>query len=188
MRQKGLLEILNPSQVFLEDTNFQKEGSIVIGVMEGTRPILIEIQALASRTKAVMPRRTAVGVDNSRLNLILAVLEKKLKIPFYNCDVYVNVVGGLEIEGTFGDLGLALSLVSSVKSLETKLKTLLVIGEIGLTGEVRPVSFCDRIVSEGKKMGFKNMLIPIRNKGKIKDNDINIIGVSSLKEALNKVF
>jgi DNA repair protein RadA/Sms len=188
MRQKGLLEILNPSQVFLEDTNFQKEGSIVIGVMEGTRPILIEIQALASRTKAVMPRRTAVGVDNSRLNLILAVLEKKLKIPFYNCDVYVNVVGGLEIEGTFGDLGLALSLVSSVKSLETKLKNLLVIGEIGLTGEVRPVSFCDRIVSEGKKMGFKNMLIPIRNKGKIKDNDINIIGVSSLKEALNKVF
>ncbi|MBP2033150.1 DNA repair protein RadA/Sms [Clostridium algifaecis] len=188
MREKGLKEISNPSQVFLEETNFQKEGSVVIGVMEGTRPILIEIQALVSDTKAVMPRRTAVGVDNSRLSLILAVLEKKLRIRFYNCDVYVNVVGGLEIEGTFGDLGLALALISSVKSTEVKLKNFLAVGEIGLTGEVRPVAFCDRIVNEAKKMGFSNILIPNRNREKIKDKDVNIIGVSSLKEALNKVF
>lgn len=188
MREKGLKEISNPSQVFLEETNFQKEGSVVIGVMEGTRPILIEIQALVSETKAVMPRRTAVGVDNSRLSLILAVLEKKLRIRFYNCDVYVNVVGGLEIEGTFGDLGLALALISSVKSTEVKLKNFLAVGEIGLTGEVRPVAFCDRIVNEAKKMGFSNILIPNRNREKIKDKDVNIIGVSSLKEALNKVF
>ena len=141
-----------------------------------------------SETKAVMPRRTAVGVDNSRLSLILAVLEKKLRIRFYNCDVYVNVVGGLEIEGTFGDLGLALALISSVKSTEVKLKNFLAVGEIGLTGEVRPVAFCDRIVNEAKKMGFSNILIPNRNREKIKDKDVNIIGVSSLKEALNKVF
>lgn len=188
MNENGLLEISNPSKVFLEETNFQQEGSTVVGIVEGTRPILIEIQALVSQTKAVIPRRTAVGVDNSRLNLILAVLEKKLKIPFYNCDVYTNVVGGLEIGGTFADLGLALSLVSSVKSINLKLKNLLVVGEVGLTGEVRPVSFCDRIISEAKKLGFKNILVPIRNKQKLHDNEINIMGVSSLKEAINKVF
>jgi DNA repair protein RadA/Sms len=188
MKESGLCQVPNPSQVFLEETNSQQEGSIVIGIVEGTRPILVEIQALVTQTKAVMPRRTAVGVDNSRLNLILAVLEKKLKIPFYNCDVYVNVVGGLEIEGTFGDLGLAISLISSAKSMSVKLKNLLVVGEIGLTGEVRPVSFCDRIVNEAKKMGFNNILIPEKNKEKINDNEINIKGVSSLKEALNKVF
>ena len=188
MRENGLQEISNPSAVFLEDTEFNKEGSIVVGVMEGTRPILVEVQALVSETKAVMPRRTAVGVDTSRLNLILAVLEKKLKIPFYNCDVYVNVVGGLNIEGTLGDLGIALALLSSVKSCETKLEKLLVVGEVGLTGEVRPVNFCDRIVNEGSKMGFKNFIIPLRNKNKINSKQVNVIGVSSLKEVINKVF
>ena len=96
----------------------------------------------------------------------MAVLEKKLKIPFYNCDVYVNVVGGLNIEGTFGDLGLTLALVSSVKGKELNLGKSLVIGEVGLTGEVRPVAFCDRLVGEGNKMGFKNIIIPQRNKEK----------------------
>lgn len=188
MKENGLEEISNPSAVFLEETGFQKEGSVVIGIMEGTRPILVEIQALVSETKAVMPRRTVVGVDSSRLNLILAVLEKKLKVPFYNCDVYVNVVGGLDVDGTFGDLGLALSLISSIKSKEIGLENLLVVGELGLTGEVRPISFCDRLVNEAEKMGFKNVIIPFRNKEKIKSKGINIIGVSSLKEAVNKVF
>lgn len=188
MRESGLEEISNPSAAFLEETGFQKEGSIVIGIMEGTRPILVEIQALVSETKAVMPRRTAVGVDTSRLSLILAVLEKKLKIPFYNCDVYVNVVGGLNIEGTFADIGLALALISSVKSKEINLEKLMVFGEIGLTGEVRPVAFGDRMVNEAEKMGFKNVIIPIRNKEKIKNRSINIIGVSSLRETINKVF
>lgn len=188
MRESGLEEISNPSEVFLEETEFQKEGSVVIGVMEGTRPILVEIQALVSETKAVMPRRTAVGVDASRLNLILAVLEKKLKIPFYNSDVYINVVGGLNIEGTFGDLGLALALISSVKSKEIGLEKLLVVGEIGLTGEVRPVAFCDRLVNEAHKMGFKNVIIPMRNVEKIRNKNINSISVSSLREAVNKVF
>ena len=188
MRESGLEQISNPSEVFLEETEFQKEGSVVIGIMEGTRPILVEIQALVSETKAVMPRRTAVGVDISRVNLILAVLEKKLKIPFYNCDVYINVVGGLSIEGTFGDLGLALALISSVKSKEISLEKLLVVGEIGLTGEVRPVSFCDRLVNEAQKMGFKNVLVPIRNVERIKNKSTNIISASSLREAVNKVF
>ncbi|MCY6483526.1 DNA repair protein RadA [Clostridium aestuarii] len=188
MRQEGLKEILNPSEVFLEETNFNSEGSVVIGIMEGTRPILVEIQALVSETKAIMPRRTAVGVDNSRLNLILAVLEKKLKIPFYNCDVYVNVVGGISIEGTLGDLGLALALISSIKTRTFKMNKMIVFGEVGLTGEVRPITFCDRLVNEAIKMGFENIVIPMRNREKINNKQQSIIGVSSLKEAVKKVF
>ncbi|WP_123054754.1 DNA repair protein RadA [Clostridium sp. JN-1] len=188
MSQEGLRQISNPSAAFLEETGFQKEGSIVIGIIEGTRPILVEIQALVTETKAVIPRRTAVGVDSSRLSLILAVLEKKLKVYFYNCDVYVNVVGGLNIDGTFGDLGLALALLSSVKSKAISLERLIVVGEIGLTGEVRPITFCDRLINEAEKMGFKNAIIPFRNKGKIKNKNIDVIGVSSLVEAINKVF
>ena len=189
MAQEGLKQIWNPSGVFLQETNFQQEGSVVIGIMEGTRPILVEIQALVSETKAVMPRRTAVGIENSRLSLILAVLEKKMKVPFYNCDVYVNVVGGLNIEGTFADLGLALALTSSARSREVKQEKLLVVGEVGLTGEVRPISYCDRIVNEATKMGFKNILLPARNKGKIAQvAGVEMIGVTSLREAISKVF
>lgn len=188
MAHEGLREITDPSRVFLEETSFTKEGAVVIGVMEGTRPILVEIQALVSETKAVMPRRTAVGIESSRLNLILAVLEKKLRIPFYNCDVYVNVVGGLNIDGTYGDLGLALALISSIRGKELNLEKAIIVGEVGLTAEVRPVSYCDRLVNEGIKMGFKNFLIPLRNKEKISTKDAKIILVSSLKEAINKVF
>jgi len=188
MRNSGLKEISNPSEVFLEETDYQKEGSVVIGVMEGSRPILIEVQALVTETKLPMPRRTAVGIELSRLYLILAVLEKKLKIPFYNKDVYVNVVGGLNLEGTSGDLGIALALVSSVKSKESNLPKMLAVGEIGLTGEVRPISYCDRIVNEGYKMGFKNIIIPLRNLEKLDQNNISIKGVAALREAVNKVF
>ncbi|MFL0248503.1 DNA repair protein RadA [Candidatus Clostridium stratigraminis] len=188
MVSEGLKEISDPSRVFLEETSFTQEGSVVIGVMEGTRPILVEVQALVSETKAPMPRRTAVGIENSRLSLILAVLEKKLRIPFYNCDVYVNVVGGLNIDGTYGDLGLALALISSIKGKELNLEKSLIIGEVGLTGEVRPVSYCDRLVNEGIKMGFKNLIIPLRNKDKASLKEGNLILVSSLREAINKVF
>jgi DNA repair protein RadA/Sms len=188
MASEGLREITDPSRVFLEESSFTKEGAVVIGVMEGTRPILVEIQALVSETKAPMPRRTAVGIDYARLNLILAVLEKKMRIPFYNCDVYVNVVGGLNIDGTFGDLGLAMALVSSIKGKELNLEKALVIGELGLTAEVRPVAYCDRIVNEGIKMGFKNIVIPFRNRDKVSTKDSNVTLVSSLKEAIQKVF
>jgi len=188
MRQEGLAQILNASSIFLEETSFSQEGSVVIGVIEGTRPILVEIQALVSETKAIMPRRTAVGVDNSRLNLILAVLEKKLKVPFYNCDVYVNVVGGLNLDGTSGDLGLAIALLSSVKSRAIKLDKTIVVGEIGLTGEVRPISHCEKIVNEASKLGFKNIIIPERNEKKINNKNINIIGTSSLKDIISRIF
>lgn len=188
MQETGLKEILNPSEVFLEETGYSKEGSVVVGIMEGSRPILVEVQALVSSTNAAIPRRASVGVDTSRLNLILAVLEKKFRIPFYKYDVYVNVVGGLNITGTSADLGIALALVSSIKDIPVKLEKLILVGEIGLTGEVRPVIYCDRIASEANKMGFINIVIPFRNKARIQVKGMNIISANNLKEAIDKVF
>lgn len=188
MASEGLVEVYDPSRIFLEDHMGSKEGSVVIGIMEGTRPILVQVQSLVAETKAVMPRRTSLGIELPRLNLILAVLEKKLKIPFYASDVYVNVVGGLSVEGTSQDLGLALSLVSSAKGRELKFDRLIAIGEVGLTGEIRPVNHVERLVSEGIKMGFENFIIPKRSLEKVKFTGINIIAVDNLKEAVNKLF
>ena len=188
MRENGLKEIYDPSRIFLEDTNFNQEGSVVIGIMEGTRPILVEIQALVSETKAVMPRRTAIGIDNQRLSLILAVLEKKLRILFFNQDVYVNVVGGLNIEGTTADLGLAIALLSSMKSKRISLPKVMIIGEVGLTGEIRPINAVDRLVNEAEKMGFEYVIMPYRNLEKINNKGIKVIGVNNLREVINKIF
>ena len=135
-----------------------------------------------------MPRRTAIGVDNSRMSLILAVLEKKIKVYFYSSDVYLNAVGGLDIKGTTGDLGIALSLFSSNRGKISKLEKLIVVGEVGLTGEIRPVSNCDRIINEAEKMGFMHAVVPYRNIDKLKDSKLKIIGVNTLKEAIGKIF
>ena len=189
MSGEGLVQISDPSKIFLEDTSFGQEGSAVIGVMEGTRPILVEIQSLVSETKAPMPRRTAIGFDNTRLSMLLAVLEKKLRVPFYNCDVYLNVVGGLNIDRTTGDLGIALSLFSSNRGVTTSLEKLLIVGEVGLTGEIRPIANCDRILNDAEKMGVVNAVIPARNVDKVKGkNKINIIGVSTVREAIAKIY
>ena len=188
MRQEGLIEIYDPSGIFLEDTTFNQEGSVVIGIMEGTRPILVEIQALVTETKAVMPRRTAVGIDNQRLSLILAVLEKKLRVPFYNHDVYVNVVGGLNLDGTTADLGLAMALLSSMKGKGIRIPKVLLVGEVGLTGEIRPIASVDRLVNEAEKMGFKHAIIPTRNVEKVNNKSIEIIGISNIREAISKIF
>ncbi len=188
MNQQGLREVYDPSGLFLQETNFNQEGSVIIGIMEGTRPLLVEVQSLVSDTKIPVPRRTALGIDYSRLSLILAVLEKKNRVYFYSSDVYVNVVGGLNLDGTTADLGIALSLFSSCKGVCSKVEKVVAVGEIGLTGEIRPVSNCDRIVNEAKKLGFKNIVIPYRNLDKITIEGINIIGVNTLKEAINKIF
>ena len=188
MAAEGLVEVYDPSRIFLEDHRGAKEGSMVIGIMEGTRPLLVQVQSLVAETKAVMPRRSALGIELPRLNMILAVLEKKLKIPFYASDVYVNVVGGLSVEGTSQDLGLALSLVSSAKGRDIKYDRLMAIGEIGLTGEIRPVNHVERLIGEGVKMGFEYFMIPSRNMEKIKMKNIHLIPVDTLKEAVNKIF
>lgn len=188
MRQEGLIEIYDPSQMFLEDTTFNQEGSVVIGIMEGTRPILVEIQALVTQTNAPMPRRTSVGMDHQRLSLILAVLEKKLRVPFYNSDVYINVVGGLNIDGTTADLGLAVALLSSAKNKGVILPKVMIIGEVGLTGEIRPINAAERLVNEAEKMGFEYVVMPYRNKDKVKNAGIKIIGVNNLREAIGKLL
>ena len=188
MRQEGLIEIYDPSRMFLEDTSYNQEGSVVIGIMEGSRPILVEVQALVTQTNSPIPRRTAVGIDNQRLSLILAVLEKKLKVPFYNHDVYVNVVGGLNIDGTTADLGLAIALLSSIKNKNLKLPKVIIIGEVGLTGEIRAINSSERLAREAEKMGFEYIVLPSRNKEKLKDQSIKVIGVNNLKEAISRIF
>ncbi|MDV3426324.1 MAG: DNA repair protein RadA [Bacillota bacterium] len=188
MREEGLMEILNPSDAFINNSDENSEGSVIVGIVEGTRPILVEIQALVTESKATFPRRTCVGIELNRLNLILAVLEKKLKLPFYKFDVYVNVVGGLNIEGTYGDLGLAAALISSIKSKEIKLNKLIVTGELGLTGEVRKISHCDRVVNEGEKLGFRNIIIPKKNMDRVNNKKINIIAAEDIKEVMKYLF
>lgn len=188
MAQEGLLEVKDTSRIFLEDHMSSQEGSVVIGIMEGTRPILVQVQSLVAETKAIMPRRTSLGIELPRLNLILAVLEKKLKIPFYASDVYVNVVGGLSVEGTAQDLGLALSLISSAKVKQIKYDKIIAVGEIGLTGEIRPVNHVDRLISEGAKMGFENFVIPKRSLEKVKIKGVHLIAVDNIMEAVQKLF
>ena len=186
MKEEGLIEVYDPSKIFLEDA--PGEGTMVIGIMEGTRALLVQVQSLVAETRIAMPRRNAVGIDIPRLNLILAVLEKKLRIPFYTSDVYVNVVGGLNIEGTGADLGLALSLISSAKGREFPLKRAIAIGELGLTGEIRPISRAEKLVAEGAKLGFTNFIIPAKTQIKKMPEGINVIKVATIKEAYDRLF
>ena len=186
MREEGLIEVYDPSRLFLEET--PGEGTMVIGLMEGTRPILVQVQSLVAETKIVMPRRTAVGMDVTRLNMLLAVLEKKLRIPFYASDVYVNVVGGLYIDGTGGDLGLALSLISSAKSRELDLPGAVAIGEIGLTGEIRPIAKAERLIQEAAKLGFKTAIISARQTIRKPPVGLKLIQVQTVEDAYQKLF
>ncbi|MFB0958299.1 MAG: DNA repair protein RadA [Clostridiaceae bacterium] len=186
MREEGLMEVYDPSRLFLEET--PGEGTMVIGIMEGTRPILVQVQSLVAETKIVMPRRTAVGLDTTRLNMLLAVLEKKVRVPFYASDVYVNVVGGLHIEGTGADLGLALSLISSAKTREIKVSRAVAVGEIGLTGEVRPVSKAERVIAEAAKLGFKHAIISSRQQIRKVPEGIRLIRVATVREAYEELF
>lgn len=188
MGEEGLKEVRDSSRLFIEEENMNTEGTMITGIMEGTRPVLAQLQCLVSETRLAIPRRFAVGVDIHRLNMMLAVIEKKLRIPFWSSDVYVNVVGGLNITGTTADLGLVLSLISSVKGKEIPLKKVLAIGEVGLTGEIRPVTYLERIVNEASKLGFENIIIPKKNTLKKKPTDIKIIEVGSLKELYDKVL
>ncbi|SDL27294.1 DNA repair protein RadA [Natronincola ferrireducens] len=188
MAEEGLVEVSNPSAIFLETLTQEAEGSIVVAMVEGTRPILVEIQALVAPTNAGFPRRTAVGVDMNRLNLIIAVLEKKMGIPLMNQDIYVNVVGGLKLEGTSADLGLAMAIYSSFRGIPLPSKDIIAIGEISLTGDLRPVGQMEKMIKEAEKMGFKGCVLPERNKGKVKETGtLKINGAKSLRDALQLV-
>lgn len=185
MLQEGLVEVANPSAIFLESLNDEAEGSAVVAMVEGTRPILLEIQALVTPTNAGFPRRTAVGIDLNRLNLIIAVLEKKVGLPLMNQDIYINVVGGLKLEGTSADLGVAMAIYSSFRGIPMASKDTVAIGEISLTGDLRPVSHIEKMAKEAEKMGFTNCIIAKKSKLKLGDDTtLKIKGVGTLQEAL----
>lgn len=186
MMEEGLVEIQNLSKTFLEGMENNSEGSVATAVYEGTRPLLLEIQALTAPTNIGFARRTAIGIDNNRLNMLLAVLERKVGLSLINQDVYVNVVGGLKPDGTSLDLAVALSIYSSYKGIQGSGK-ILAIGEIGLTGDLRSVQNCEKIVREASRMGFSKILLPTKNANAIKDcpPNIRLVGVANIKEAIS---
>jgi len=187
MCSEGLKEVLNPSEYMLNGKPQGASGSVVSCSMEGTRPILLEIQALVSPTNFGFPRRQTAGSDINRLNLLMAVLEKRLDLSISNCDAYVNIAGGLRITEPAIDLGIVMAVVSSFKNRPIDDK-LLAFGEIGLSGEVRAVSMAENRVAEAKKLGFTTCIVPnscLESCKKIKG--INVIGVSSVQDAMEYI-
>jgi len=185
MREEGLVEIENLSQSFLEGLSDGAEGSAAAAVYEGTRPLLLEIQALTAPTSVGFARRTAIGIDNQRLGMIIAVLERKAGLTLINRDIYVNVVGGLRLEGTSTDLAAALAVWSAEKRVRLP-AGMLAIGEIGLTGDLRPVQSAEKLVKEAARLGFKTVILPKRNAEKMTDvpAGIKLKGVRTLLEAI----
>lgn len=186
MAEEGLIEIENLSKSFLEGMEDGAEGSMAGAVYEGTRPLLLEVQALAAPTNVGFARRSAIGVDLSRLNMILAVLERKAGLSLINQDIYVNIVGGLRPEGTSVDLAVALAIYSTCKGIPCSGKTI-AIGEIGLTGDLRSVQNSEKIVREAARMGFERILLPEKNAVKLKGADssgIRVVGVKRLTDAI----
>lgn len=183
MGDKGLLEVENPSLMLLSGRPLNVSGSCVACTIEGTRPMLAEVQGLVSPTGFGNPRRMATGFDYNRLSLLLAVLEKRAGYFFSNLDTYVNVVGGLELDEPAVDLPIALALISGLK--DTVIPSgVLAFGEVGLTGEIRAVSNADLRVSEAARMGFKCAIVPHHNlKGMTSRSDIKVIGVRTIREA-----
>ena len=159
MREEGLIEVENPSEYMLSGRPANASGSVVACSMEGTRPILIEIQSLVGRTSFGIPRRTAAGTDTNRVNLLLAVLEKRLNLPLSSCDAYVNIAGGIRMTEPAIDLAIVLAVISSYQDQPIDERTL-VFGEVGLSGEVRAVSMARQRVLEAKKLGFLRVILP----------------------------
>lgn len=186
MQNDGLQEISNPSEIFLMNRNAMDPGISIVAAIEGTRPILLEVQALVSPSGYSMPQRTAVGIEFRRLQMILAVLEKRLGIPFRNYDVFINIAGGIYLNDPAIDLGIASALVSSQKDIPIRDKTV-IIGEIGLTGEVRPVNLLEQRVAEAEKLGMNNAFIP-KSKNQFKNSKINILTVERISLALADIF
>lgn len=184
MQESGLVEVSNPSELFLSERPLGVSGSTVVASMEGTRPVLVELQALVSSTNFPSPRRMATGIDHNRLSLIIAVLEKRMGMFLSNQDAYVNVAGGVKLDEPAVDLAIAVSIASSLREQPTQPFDV-VFGEVGLTGEVRGVSRVDQRVKEAEKLGFRRVILPEKSlKGWTAPTGIEIIGVSTVSEAL----
>lgn len=187
MRNEGMVEIKNPSQILISDREDNPPGSILVASVEGTRPLLIELQALTTPTVFGLPRRAANGIDYNRLTMLIAVLEKKTGLPLGSQDVYLNVVSGIKLVEPAVDLGTCLVVASSFKNYALP-KDMVAIGEVGLTGEIRAVNMIEKRIKEVEKMGFKTCIIPESNKKLLKDSfKIDIIGVRTINEAMQKV-
>lgn len=186
MRSEGLVEVSNPSEYMLNGRPKDASGSVVVCAMEGTRPLLIELQALVCRTSFGIPRRQTTGADLNRVNLLMAVLEKRIGLKLGECDAYVNVAGGMKLNEPAVDLGIVLAIVSSHKNI-TIPQDVVAFGEVGLSGEVRSVSLAELRVQEAYKLGFRTCILPKSVEGRLKDinKDMKIIGVESVREALN---
>ena len=187
MKDTGLYEVDNPSKVMLSGRPLDASGSVVVCSMEGTRPILIEIQALVSGSNFNLPRRTSVGIDYNRVNMLMAVLEKRAGLVLSGSDAYVNLAGGIKLNEPAIDLGVVMALVSSFRNVAVDSKTI-IFGEVGLSGEVRGVSMAARRVQEAAKMGFSTCILPKINCESIDAPDgITLVGVSNVNEALEYV-
>ena len=188
MTDAGLTEVTNPSAWFLSERPQKATGSVVVACLEGTRPILIELQALVSPTTFAIPRRMANGVEGNRIALLIAVMEKRMGLNLAGQDVYVNVVGGLQIEEPALDLGIVSAVTSSFRNRPIS-PTTVVFGEVGLGGEIRAVGQAETRLKEAAKMGFQRCLLPERNISKLPPiESIELIGVSEVGEALNAVL
>ena len=187
MCNNGLVEVENPSKTMLNGRPLDASGSVVVCSMEGTRPILIEIQALVSPTSFQMPRRTAVGIDYNRVNLLIAVLEKRVGLQLGGCDAYVNLAGGMKLGEPAIDLGIIMAIASSYKNRPI-LEDTIIFGEVGLVGEVRAVSGGEARIKEAQKLGFKRCILPQANVDQIKvQTDMRLVGVSNVMEALDLI-
>lgn len=186
MRQSGLVEVKNPSEYMLQGKPKGESGSVVCCSMEGTRPILIETQALICRTNFNMPRRTSAGTDYNRVNLLMAVMEKRLGISMAECDAYVNVAGGMKVTEPALDLAIIVAILSSYRNLVID-DTTIVFGEVGLTGEVRAVSMAEQRVLEAEKMGYETCIMPAVNCKNIKTNGMKLIGITNIKEIIHYI-
>ncbi len=188
MGSNGLKQVLNPSEYMLSGKPEGASGSYRPCSLEGTRPILFEVQALVCRSDFGIPRRTAAGADMNRLNLLMAVLEKRNGMPMGNCDAYVNIAGGIRMTEPALDLGIVLALVSSFKDISISEKTIC-FGKVGLSGEVRAVNMAQQRVQEAKKLGFETCILPkvcLKNMGKTEG--IQLIGVSDVREAIQAIL
>lgn len=184
MKDSGLVEVANPSRIFLSERPMDSSGSVVTAAIEGTRPLLVEIQALSSFTKMPYPLRKTTGVDYNRTSIIIAVLERQLGLKLSSQDIYVNAAGGVRVQEPAMDLPMAVAIASSFKNKQVDPETV-VVGEIGLAGEVRSVSQIEQRVNEAAKLGFKQIIVSKTNTQELAKSKIKVIGVSSVKEALH---
>ncbi|MCR4901868.1 MAG: DNA repair protein RadA [Butyrivibrio sp.] len=186
MREEGLVEVVNPSEFMLEGRPENASGNVVTCSVEGTRPILIEVQALVCRSNFGFPRRQATGTDFNRVNLLMAVLEKRLGLQMGDCDAYVNLAGGMKLAEPALDLGICMAVISSFRNRPVE-SDVIAFGEVGLSGEVRAVNMTETRLQEAGKLGFKTCILPAVSAGKLKKKyeGMNIIGVKSVQDVMD---